>query len=222
MSASVIKDGGMGLLFLHFTELVVKDEAQNQDRARCERLAEDFPNVTVIRGDVSNHDYLASEGISSCDALVSLTGNDELNLVLSLYGSSLKLPQIITKISHMENSRIIDNLPLGSVICPRKLCCNNILRYVRAMKAKSGAAVTIHAIADGQVEASEFIVEKDTRHTGEPLKTLHLRPDIRIACISHGSKTTIPGGDSCFYPGDRLVIVSGVGAEVRLLNDIFE
>ena len=30
----------MGLLFLHFTELVVKDEAQDQDCARCEQVDE--------------------------------------------------------------------------------------------------------------------------------------------------------------------------------------
>lgn len=221
---SVMIAGG-GTITYYLVELLKNRGMQisvvEKDFARCERLAEDFPEITVIQGDVGNHDYLASEGIASSDALVSLTGNDELNLVLSLYGSSLELPQIITKISHMENSRIIEKLPLGSVISPRRLCCTNILRYVRAMKAKSGAAVTIHAIADGQVEASEFLVEKDTLHQREALKTIRLRPNIRIACISHGSQTTIPNGDSCFYTGDRLVIVSGVDAEVRLLNDIF-
>ena len=192
-----------------------------QDLARCQRLAADFPNVSVIRGDASNHDALAREGLSDCDALVTLTGNDELNLILSLYGMGLKLPQVITKISHMENSRIIDDLPLGSIISPRKLCSTTVVRYVRAMEAKSGAAVTIHAIADGQVEAAEFCVEQDTHHVGEPLRSFHLRPEIRIACISHGSKTAIPNGDSCFYPGDHLVVVSAIGAEVRQLNDIF-
>lgn len=217
---------GGGKITYYLIELLKNRPMQisvvEQNLERCERLAADFPNVTVIRGDVSNHDALAREGLSDCDALVTLTGNDELNLILSLYGNSLNLPQIITKVSHMENSRIIDNLPIGSIINPRKLCSNTVVRYVRAMEAKSGAAIAIHAIADGQVEASEFCVGQDTHHVGEPLRSFRLRPEIRIAAISHGSKTSIPNGDSCFYPGDHLVVVSTIGAEVRQLNDIFE
>ena len=32
---------------------------------------------------------------------------------------------------------------------PKELCCNNIVRYVRAMQNTAGAALTLHNIADG-------------------------------------------------------------------------
>lgn len=192
------------------------------DPERCRRLAELLPDVNVIQGDVNNHYLLESEGIGSCDALVSLTGLDELNIITSLYGSSCKVPQIITKIGKTEDMKIVDDLPIGSVVCPRKLCCNTIVRYVRAMQNQTGAAITVHTIADGQAEALEFRADESTLHLGEPLKKIKLRRNILIVGISRGGKMEIPNGDSCFEAGDTVVVVEACDDVIRQLNDIFE
>jgi trk system potassium uptake protein TrkA len=133
---------------------------------------------------------------------VTLTGLDELNMVVSLYGTSCGVPQIITKLGRVENSKILDSLPIGSVVCPKELCCNTIVRYVRAMQNQVGAAVTIHSIADGQAEAVEFLLDDSAFHCGEPLKQLKLRRNVLIACITRGAKTEIPNGESFFQKGD--------------------
>ena len=165
---------------------------------------------------------LTSEGLESSDALVTLTGLDELNMIISLYGNACGIPQVITKVGHLENNDLLDSLSLGSVICPKDLCSNTIVRYVRAMKKQEGAALTIHSIADGQAEAIEFMVDDQTLHCGEPLKAIHLKRNVLIACIIHGSRTEIPAGDSIFSLGDTLIIVSVSSQVIYQLNDIFE
>ena len=115
----------------------------------------------MVQGDAADHNLLESEGIATCDALVTLTGQDELNMIISLYGNSQKVPQVITKLGHSANRNIIDSLSLGSIVCPRDLICNNIVRYVRAMENQTGAALSVHTIADGQVEALEFLVDEE-------------------------------------------------------------
>lgn len=192
-----------------------------KDPDRCERLASLVPHASVIHGNVGNQEFLESEGLAGYDALVSLTGFDELNIVVSLYANSRHVPQIITKLGHVENSKITDSLPLGSVICPRKLCCNNIVRYVRAMQNQTGAALTIHSIADGQAEAMEFEVDDTTLHCGEPLRRIKLKENILMVCINRGERVEIPNGDSSFAKGDRIVIVSSSDEVIRQLNDIF-
>jgi trk system potassium uptake protein TrkA len=112
------------------------------------------------------------------------------------------------------------NVSLGSLICPRKLCCNNVVRYVRAMQNQVGAAITIHSIADGQAEALEFRVDEHTLHCGEPLKRIKLRPNILLVGISNGTKTEIPSGDSCFGLGDNVIVVASGDTAVHQLNDI--
>ncbi len=193
-----------------------------KDPARCEKLAAIVPHAQIVQGDVGRQSLLDSEGLSTYDALVSLTGYDELNMIVSLYANSRGMPHIITKLGHVENTQIIDSLPLGSVICPRKLCCNNIVRYVRAMQNQTGAALAIHSIADGQAEAMEFCVDSHTLHCGEPLRKIKLKKNVLVVSISRGQNVEIPSGDSSFDLGDRIVIVNSSDTVVRQLNDIFE
>ncbi len=189
---------------------------------RCQQLAEALPSTSIINCDASDLNLLEQEGLSQCDALVALTGLDELNIIISLYGKTRNVPQIITKLGHMETSSVLNSLALGSVISPKELCSNSIVQYVRAMQNQAGAAVTMHSIADGQAEAIEFLVDRSTLHCGEPLKQIKVRKNILIAGISRGSQTEVPNGDSMFYPGDSVVIVTSNDSVIYQLNDIFE
>lgn len=188
---------------------------------RCVQLAAALPDVTVVHGDATDQKLLESQGLSDCDALVTMTGLDELNIIISLYGTGKGVPQVITKLGRAENRSISDELELGSVICPRELCCDDIVRYVRAMEKQSGSAISVHSIADSQVEAIEFLVDKDTQHCGEALKSIKLRSDVLLVSITHGSVTEIPGGDSFFKQGDTIVVVTNGRGKLRQLNDIF-
>jgi len=193
-----------------------------QNRERCLKLAELLPNVNIIHGNASNRDLLESEGLADCDALVTLTGMDEQNVIISMYGSSCGVPQIITKLDRVDDAKILDSLPVGSIICPKKLNCNTIVRYVRAMRTGNGGAITIHSIADGQAEALEFLVDEATPHCETPLKELRLKKNILIVSINRNGKTEIPGGDSFFCKGDTVVVVASRGHVILQLGDIFE
>ena len=193
----------------------------DRDYDRCKELCELLPDVDVIHGDISEQDLLESQGLAQTDALVTLTGLDELNMIVSLYATSRGVPQVITKLSHMGNRSVIDSLNLGSIVCPRELVCSNIVRYVRAMQNQTGAAISVHAIADGQVEAMEFLVDEHTHHCGKPLKEIRLKPNVLMVTIAHGATTQIPNGDSRFQQGDTVVVVTNRREVIRQLNDIF-
>ena len=90
------------------------------------------------------------------------------------------------------------------------------------MQNTQGAAVTLHNIADGQVEALEFVADDQTRHLGMPLRDIRLKKNILIACITHGSDTRIPTGDSFYRRGDSVIIVARGGMKLLTFNDIFE
>ena len=193
-----------------------------RNQERCVQLAANLPFACIIEGDASSEFLLESEGISECDALVTATGLDELNMIISLYGASCGVPQVITKLSRMGNTNILDSLSLGSMISPKELCCNTIVRFVRAMKEQTGAALTVHSIADGQAEAMEFLVDDTTAHCGEPLRHLKLKKNVLVVCITKGSGTEIPNGDSFFEKGDTVIIVTNGDKIIYQLNDIFE
>ena len=192
-----------------------------KDFARCQELCALLPGAEIIHGDISEQDLLESEHVSQADALVTLTGLDELNMIVSLYAASRNVPQVITKLGHTGNRSVIDSLSLGSVLCPRELVCSNIVRYVRAMENQTGAAISVHTIADGQAEAMEFLVDDRTRFRDTPLKQIKLKPNVLVVSIAHGAKTEIANGDSFFRIGDTVVVVTNGRAALRQLNDIF-
>lgn len=194
-----------------------------RDHARCIQLAEGLPRATVIEGDGSKQEVLDAEGVKSYDAVVTLTGMDEENLVLSMFAQHLGVGKVITKINRVEYSELFRKVSLGSIISPKALCCSDIVRYVRAMSTASGSGsvLTLHPIANGQAEALEFQAGPDTPHCGKPLKELHLKSSILISCITHLGKTIIPGGDTCFYPGDTIIVVTAGDQAITDLDDIF-
>ena len=216
---------GGGRVSYYLASLLEEDgisvQLLEKDYDRCVELASFLPKTSVIHADCSSQATLEDQGIAECDALVTLTGLDETNMVLSLYGNSRGVPQIITKISHGENSSLGDSMELGSMVCPKELCCNTIVRYVRAMQNQTGAAVSVHAIADGQVEAVEFYVDETTRNCNVPLKQLKLKPNVLVVNITHGAQTRIPNGDSVFTEGDTVVVVTSGRGGLQQINDIF-
>ena len=220
----VILCGG-GRVSYYLASLLEKDNISVQliesNYDRCTELASLLPDTCIVHGDATVQSLLENEGLATCDALITLTGMDELNMIISLYGTSRGIPQVITKLGHAENRSIIDNLPLGSIISPKDLCCNSIIRYVRAMQNQTGAALSIHTIADGQAEAVEFLVDSSTKNCGIALKDLKLKPNVLIASISHGAHSEVPSGNSVFHEGDSLVVVTSGRGVLQQLNDIF-
>lgn len=194
-----------------------------RDHKRCEELAEAIPQATVIEADGSREDILAAEGVRSYDAVITLTGMDEENLVLSMLASHLGVSKVITKINRLEYSDVFRKVGIGSTISPKGLCCANILRYVRAMSTASEieSVITLHPIVDGQAEALEFQVGPDTRHQGQALKDVPLKPGILIASINHRGHTIIPKGDSSFAAGDTIIVVAAGDEAISNLDDIF-
>ena len=217
--------GGGGRIVYYLANLLKKDRIQvrilEKDPARCRELAAALESAEVLQGDFTDRRSLEDAGLEDCDAFLSMSGMDEMNMVTSLFAASRNVPQIITKLGRPENTLLAGEMDLGSVICPQELCSNEIVRYVRALANQTGAAVSLHTIADGQAEAVEFLVEEGTRNCGVALKELKLKSGVLLATISHDDKVEIPHGGSMLQVGDTVVVVTTARGTLQTLNDIF-
>lgn len=216
---------GAGRLSYYLTNRLLKEGISVKiidiNEERCVKMAEAIPRACVVRGDASVHNTLLKEGVGESDAMINLTGMDELNIVLGLYGTSNHVPRVITKVGHTDSTQILGNLQVGSIVSPKELCCTAIVRYVRAMQNQMGAAESIHSFADGQAEALEFVVTEETRHRGEKLMDVSMKKNVLVASIARKQQIIFPKGDSYFEVGDRLVIISTGKRAIHQLNDIF-
>lgn len=128
-----------------------------RDKDICMELSEKLPKTTIIHGDATDQQLLMEEGIQQTEAFVALTGFDEENIMLSLYVGTQSKAKLITKVNKISFEDIINSMNLGSVIYPKLLVADYILRYVRAMQNSLGSNVTtLYKIAGNKAEALEL------------------------------------------------------------------
>jgi trk system potassium uptake protein TrkA len=188
---------------------------------RCLELCESFPRAIIIEGDGNDHELLLEEGLGEADAFVALTGNDEANILLSMFASVTGVSKTITKINRSPLLKVTDQLPLDSVVSPKSVATNHILQYVRALNNSRGSNVeTLHRLLNDQVEALEFLVTESFDRHSIPLKSLPLEKDLLVASIIRNGKVIIPGGNDTIEIGDSVVVVT-TRPYMKDIKDIF-
>ncbi len=104
---------------------------------------------------------------------------------------------------------IIKRLDLGTLLHPKNITADNILRYVRALQNSIGSNVeSLYKIIENKVEALEFKIQNDSPIVGIPLSQLKVKPNVLIACISNGGRISIPNGNSIIRVGDSVIVVT--------------
>ena len=178
-------------------------------RERCEELSILLPKAVIINGDGTNEDLLREEGIERDEAVVALTGIDEENILLTLFARRVSQAKTITKINRITFQDVINSLDLGSVIYPKYITSEAIIRYVRAMKESMDSNIeTLYHMFDHRAEAVEFRVDAPSGVTDIPLKDLQLKDSLLVCAIYRDGKVRIPNGQDAIRVGDTIMVVT--------------
>ena len=193
------------------------------NRDRCVLLDELLPDATVINGDATDTILLSEEGLADADAVVNLTGIDEQNALLSQYVSE-KYPncKVVTKVKHSDFEEMFQHMKVGSLINPKHLTADSIIRYVRAMQnASDSDIVAMHHIMDGGAEALEFKVQGDLDFLGKPIETLPIRKNVLLASVNRKGNLFTPSGKDTIEAGDTVIAVTLLTG-IASIQDLFE
>lgn len=209
---SVLIVGGSRIAF-YLTKLLLEKKLDvklfENDNEIAELFAETYPEITVINGDGTDQELLLEEGIGNYDAVVSLTGIDEENIIISMFSISQKVPKNITKINRNIMKPIVDKLELDTIITPKKIIADKIIRFVRSQINSSGSKLeNFHRILDNEVEVIHFSITKNSRALDIPLIDLQTIPNLLIACIKRNGELIYPGGNDVIKKGDEVLVVT--------------
>ncbi len=190
---------------------------------KCEELSIKLPKATIINGDGTNNELLIEEGIESADSVIALTNIDEENIILSLFARSKTEGKIVTKINHVNYDELIRKLDLDTIIYPKTLTAEDVLRFVRAKNNSitSNNIETMHYILGGKAEALEFHIKENSEVVGKPLYKLNIKKNNLIACINRNGRIIIPNGQDSINVGDNVIVVTTFGG-LKDINDILE
>lgn len=168
---------------------------------KCEELAEKLQRTIVLQGDGTDQDLLLEENVQNMDAVISVTGDEETNILTSLLAKQLQAKMTVTRINKFAYLPLVRAIGLMHTVSPRISAVNAILQHVRK------GVITAVSIKD-EAEALEVIVHAKSSLVGHPVKNLDFPAGAIILCIIRGDRVIIPTGESYIDPQDRLIILS--------------
>ena len=177
----------------------VKIIESNEDKS--EILADNLSKSLVIRGDGRDINLLAVEGIIDMDAFISVTGDDETNIISCLMAKHLEVPRIISLINKTDYSPIIPTIGIDAYVSKQLITVDKILKFIRR-----GSIVSVASIPGLSAEVIEYIAGENAKITRKEVKHLQLPKGSILGAVSRGSDVFIPVGDSIIKANDKVVV----------------
>ena len=192
----------------------------NSERATF--FSENFPKLYIVQGDGTTKDVLLEESAQHYDAVATLTGVDEENIITSMFLDSIGVQKNITKVNRTSLLEIINTPDFSSIITPKTIAVDTIMHFIHGRaNAQYSDLQAIHHLANGQVETIQLLIKEENKMTGKPLSNLKFKKDILIAAIIRNGKTIFPTGEDTLEVGDKLVVITLL-SNITKIYDLLE
>ncbi len=209
----------------YLAELLIKSKNDvkiiEKDRQKCADVSFLLNDeATVVCGDGMSHELLSENRIGDTDAFVTLTGQDEENILMSFYAINKGVKRVITKINKSELLTISNKLDVENPVSAKNVVANVLVSYARALSNCIGNKIeTLYSLMDGKAEAVEFSVLNDFKCVDIPLKNLKFKNNVLIAGIIRDRNCIIPCGEDVIRAGDNVIIITA-GNSLYDLSDV--
>ena len=172
-----------------------------KNEERCRAASELLEGVMVLLGDGTDIDLLTEEGVGEADAVICLTEDDKLNLMLALLAKHLGARETVVRVARSEYVDLMEKVGVDIALSERLLSASEVLAFVRR-----GGVVAVSLLEGAKAEAVEFIVAPGAPVVGRPLKDVRLPRECLVCAYVRGSEAYVPNGDSVLEAGDRAIL----------------
>lgn len=172
-----------------------------KDKERCHFLAHNLNRSIIIQGDGGDLQLLEDENVGTTDLFVSLTGDDKLNMLVSLLAKHLGTKKTIAEIRLPDYNPLVEKVGIDKVVSPRNLTAGAILGFVR-----KGKVISVTLLDDGGAEISELIVPDNYHFHGMTLAEVSFPEGAIVGAIVRKKKVIVPRGHDIILSGDRVIV----------------
>ena len=202
---------GAGEIGFHLTKRLSSDHditLIDRDPAQIKRATEQL-DAHVLLGHGTSLKTLRDAGIANADAVVAMTDNDELNLLICQIAKNMGVSDTIARVRNHEYTDpnfVIPSRQLGAdlIIHPEKETADAVIRLLR-----QSIATDVVEFAGGKMELIGIRLDTDSDILRIPLKdlTAEIRQlPMRFVAIHRKNRTIIPRGDDILARGDQIFI----------------
>lgn len=185
------------------------------DAERAATVASLLSGTVVLHGDVLDPEILEEAGVSSTDTVVTVTHDDETNILASLLAKRHGARRAITLLNKGTYEPLIAVLGIDVVVSPRNITASTILQHVRR-----GRIHAVHTLRDGFGELIEAEALETSSLVGQPLRDIDLPSGVMIGAIVRRGQVISPRGNTVVEHKDRVVLFATSDA-VRKVEKLF-
>lgn len=199
----------------------------DMDAEKCRKTLNHYPKANVIQGDGTDSVLMEKE-LKNADACVACTGNDEENLIISMFAKSFGLDRIAAVIDNYNYEIMLKRSGINHIFSTQDVALIDVIKDARLLATAGGnendsnVMKWLYTLNNGRIEAAEFEIGKEFAYLDVPFKEkqFQLKAGILIAVIMRGEEVIVPDGNSCIKEGDHVIVVSAEHKIARL-SDIF-
>jgi trk system potassium uptake protein TrkA len=164
-------------------------------------------------GDACELSLLESVKLEEFDVVIAATGDDKVNVVLSLLAKTeFAVPRVVARVNDPRNEWLFDEAwgVDKAVSTPRMLA--SLVEEAVAV----GDLVRLIQFGKGQANLVEITLPADTPWGGKPVRKLQLPRDVALVTILRGARVIVPEADEPMEGGDELIFVAAAEVEGEL------
>lgn len=169
--------------------------------------------VTITEADACEIRSLEEVGLESAQVVVAATGDDKVNLVLSLLSKTeFGVPRVVARVNHPKNEWLFD-ASWGvdvAVSTPR------LLSALVEEAVTIGDLVRLFALREGTADLVEITLPADSPVVGSRVGDVKWPVDTALVAILRGQRVITPSPDDPLEIGDELVFVAAPEQENAL------
>jgi trk system potassium uptake protein TrkA len=185
-----------------------------ENPARCAEILESHPGIEVLHGSGSNMALLKDFHLAKYDAVVSLTGNEEKNALISLFAQGEGVKKIIAEIEEPALAAILAKNGIDDALSSRSIAINALANRVGALlhsgMGKNSSLKALYPLFGGNLRALVFTLPESFSLYGIPLKDprFQFRDDVFIGGILSSNTLRLADGSSQFEKGDEALVLT--------------
>ena len=185
-----------------------------KDEKRCEYLSQELDNVLIINGDGTDLELLNEEDIASSDVVVSVTNNDEKNLLCSLLVKHMGAGRVISRVSKITNVALFEKVGIDITISSKTAVLNEIKNNIK--ETNIGILATVE-----QGKGEVLVIEIPENYESKKIMDLKLPAKAIVGVIQRRKRIIIPNGATQILSGDNLIIFT-TSENAPIIREFFE
>lgn len=199
-TVAIIGGGSVGyMLAKSLEDMKIKTKIIEMNYERCEFLAQELQKALVINGDGTNLKLLDEEEIGSSDVVISVTNNDERNLLCSLLVKQLGVKRVISRVSKVLNIPLFEKVGIDIAVSPKTSAINEVKNDL-----DENDVDILATVEQGEAEVLEISIKED--FDSKKIMDLRFPAPAIIGVIQRKNQVIIPKGDTTMKTHDILII----------------